>query len=537
MDSIKTEIVIVGAGPGGYAAAFYAADLGKKVILIEREKRLGGVCLNRGCIPSKALLYATHQIVNARESERLLKAAKKGDGASSELHLEAGNRLLASTGQLGRDFLNLVLEAGDWDEDRAFSEPSEPNLLQHIQADLFHLRDRGQEDCPRLAVSTTDDSLRVHSCHSPLREVEVLYDHLLDWFARDPKLAPRDVLVMTPDVETYAPFIQAVFDAPEDAGKRIPFSVADRGIRATSQIIAAFFNLLSLPATRLEATSVLRLLEAETVRTKFGLSESDLDTIRVWIRRTNIRWGQDAQQRESLGLPALPENTWRQGMDRLLLGYAMAGRGERMFNKVLPFDDVEGANAAVLGHFAEYLQRLFDASLNTPQVVEKRLIYMTPEWKDAFRYAATLADQLGLEMAIAGSPGWSESGGPWVPPSQAMKKYVWSETVVEGGKPFSGTLAKPPSTTGPFQNIPGSRGGAGVYWRNVLEQEVSKVKARGIVLYGVIGCSFQSIDKEMWRSYFHEKGIPSINLEGSFQTGAPTGQLMTRVKAFIEMLS
>jgi benzoyl-CoA reductase/2-hydroxyglutaryl-CoA dehydratase subunit BcrC/BadD/HgdB len=82
-----------------------------------------------------------------------------------------------------------------------------------------------------------------------------------------------------------------------------------------------------------------------------------------------------------------------------------------------------------------------------------------------------------------------------------------------------------------------SRGGAGVYWRNVLEQEVSKVKARGIVLYGVIGCSFQSIDKEMWRSYFHEKGIPSINLEGSFQTGAPTGQLMTRVKAFIEMLS
>ena len=65
---IKTEIVVVGAGPGGYAAAFYAADLGKKVILVEREKRLGGVCLNRGCIPSKALLYATHQIVNARES-------------------------------------------------------------------------------------------------------------------------------------------------------------------------------------------------------------------------------------------------------------------------------------------------------------------------------------------------------------------------------------------------------------------------------------------------------------------------------------
>jgi hypothetical protein len=96
----------------------------------------------------------------------------------------------------------------------------------------------------------------------------------------------------------------------------------------------------------------------------------------------------------------------------------------------------------------------FDAALSTPQIVDHRLVYMTPEWKDAFRYAATLADQLGLEMAIAGSPGWSESGGPWVPPAQAMKKVVWSETRVEGGRPFSGALPKPPSTTGLFQNIP-----------------------------------------------------------------------------------
>jgi len=95
----------------------------------------------------------------------------------------------------------------------------------------------------------------------------------------------------------------------------------------------------------------------------------------------------------------------------------------------------------------------FDAALNTPQVVEKRLIYMTPEWKDAFKFTATLADKLGLEMAIAGSPGWSESGGPWVPPSQAMKKFVWSELSIEGGRPFTGVLPKPPSTTGPFQNI------------------------------------------------------------------------------------
>lgn len=80
-------------------------------------------------------------------------------------------------------------------------------------------------------------------------------------------------------------------------------------------------------------------------------------------------------------------------------------------------------------------------------------------------------------------------------------------------------------------------GGAAVYSREVIESEIAKVKARGLVLYGYIGCSFASVDREMWRNYFHERGIPSINLEGSYQTGAPTGQLMTRVKAFIEMLS
>ncbi|MFD3003759.1 glycosyl hydrolase [Pontibacter toksunensis] len=96
----------------------------------------------------------------------------------------------------------------------------------------------------------------------------------------------------------------------------------------------------------------------------------------------------------------------------------------------------------------------FDAGLTTPQIVDKRLTYMTPEWKDAFRFATLLADSLKLEMAIAGSPGWSESGGPWVPAKDGMKKLVWTETRVKGGKQFAGTLPKPPTTTGEFQNLP-----------------------------------------------------------------------------------
>ncbi len=96
----------------------------------------------------------------------------------------------------------------------------------------------------------------------------------------------------------------------------------------------------------------------------------------------------------------------------------------------------------------------FDANLATPQIVDKPLVYMTPEWKDAFRFAASEADRQGLELAIASSPGWSETGGPWVSPEDAMKKLVWSETRVVGGKRFAGTLAVPPSVTGPYASLP-----------------------------------------------------------------------------------
>ncbi len=96
----------------------------------------------------------------------------------------------------------------------------------------------------------------------------------------------------------------------------------------------------------------------------------------------------------------------------------------------------------------------FDAAIVTPQIVEKPLNFMTPEWKDAFLFTTKLADSLGLEMAVAGSPGWSESGGPWVRVKDGMKKIVWSEVRVKGSLPFTGRLPKPPSTTGVFQNLP-----------------------------------------------------------------------------------
>src|ERR1700733_13996335 len=102
---------------------------------------------------------------------------------------------------------------------------------------------------------------------------------------------------------------------------------------------------------------------------------------------------------------------------------------------------------------------IFEGAINTPQVAPHRLIYMTPEWKQAFNYAVTTARGMGMEVAIASSPGWSETGGPWVPAAQGMKKMVWSATCIEGGRPFIGKLAHPPQVDGTFQNfqVPGRR--------------------------------------------------------------------------------
>jgi hypothetical protein len=96
----------------------------------------------------------------------------------------------------------------------------------------------------------------------------------------------------------------------------------------------------------------------------------------------------------------------------------------------------------------------FDANLATPQIVDKRLVYMQPDWKEAFRHAVITAETKGLEFTIASSPGWSQTGGPWVRPEDGMKKLVWSQTSVAGGQRFHGRLADLPHVTGPYQNLP-----------------------------------------------------------------------------------
>jgi len=208
-------------------------------------------------------------------------------------------------------------------------------------------------------VNAPDKSIQVHSCHSPMREIEVLHDQLLAMFEEDPDLLPKDIIVMAPDIETYAPYIQAVFDAQPDSELRIPFSIADQSPRRENRVAEGFLALLELVESRFGAAQVVRLLEFPGIKEAFGLIESDLRMIERWIQETRIRWGRDQDDRRQFGLPGFSENTWRAGLERLLLGYAMPGENQCMFDGILPFDYIEGTEVKILGRFLEFTDRLF----------------------------------------------------------------------------------------------------------------------------------------------------------------------------------
>jgi exodeoxyribonuclease V gamma subunit len=284
-----------------------------------------------------------------------------------------GNPLVTSWGKVDTDLTDLLLETeerlgvpiANGSEEFEDFEPS--NLLGILKSDILKSQNRGAEAddgaTPRAIVTPGDRSLVLHSCYSPMREVEVLYDQLLDCFETMPGLRPRDILVMTPEIEKYAPLIRGVFGYPEKDSMRIPYSLADRHPRSESLPIDTFLSLLELPGSRYTAPQIFALLGSRALRRRFGFSDEDLSLIRDWIEETAIRWGVDAADRTRVGLPALDANTWRHGLDRLLLGYAMEGR-ERLFEGILPHDEVEGDGAEVLGRFITATEALFRLTEN-----------------------------------------------------------------------------------------------------------------------------------------------------------------------------
>jgi exodeoxyribonuclease V gamma subunit len=297
-------------------------------------------------------------VLDEKEMHRLAPAS--GSAVYSEtLHMDSGHPLLASMGGLGRDFLYLISEQEAHFED-CFEEISGQTLLSSVQADILHLR-KATCDLRAAIGGFADRSIQVHACHSPMREIEVLHDRLLEMFENVPQLEPRHVVVMAPDIGSYAPYIEAVFGSRLNERHRIPFSIADQSARQESRLIESFFSLLAMPRSRFGATRVLGLLEEGAVRRRFGLRAADLEIIERWVCDLNIRWARDAQERAGDGLPATRENTWEFGIERLLLGYALPGGEKRLFAGILPYDMVEGSDARVLGRFLEYLAQLFEA--------------------------------------------------------------------------------------------------------------------------------------------------------------------------------
>ncbi|MCG8462052.1 MAG: exodeoxyribonuclease V subunit gamma, partial [Holophagales bacterium] len=265
-----------------------------------------------------------------KETARLRRRLR-GRGLELDLegqHFQEGHPLLAALGRQGRDFFSLLQEADTtgaaWHEldfhDPA-PEPASAPALAVLQSDILHLRQR--PDCERLSVAPGDDSLEIHCCHSPLREMEALRDRLLDAFERDPELRPSEVLVLVPDVERYAPYIQAVFGVERPGTPELPFSIADRKAGREQPPSESFLTILDLIAARLTVRQVFDLLDVPAIRHRFELRAEELPELERRVADSGVRWGLDgARKARVFGLPGEPANTWRAGLDRLLMGYA-----------------------------------------------------------------------------------------------------------------------------------------------------------------------------------------------------------------------
>ncbi|MHC1699132.1 MAG: exodeoxyribonuclease V subunit gamma [Geobacteraceae bacterium] len=276
-------------------------------------------------------------------------------------HRIEGNPLLASLGRLGRDFSETILDYGEASggTDDLYRQTSGANLLELIQNDILALEGPGEPGSAKLSIQPEDLSLKVHCCHSPMREVEVLHDTLLGMFAALTDLAPRDILVMTPDIETYAPYISAVFEGSPGGGRRIPYSIADRSIRCDGLLTQALLAIFDLPGTRFPVTRIMEILSFPAVCASFGIDGADLDQLRSWLEELRVRWGMDEDEREREGFPRYRENSWRAGLDRLLLGYAMPDENA-LFNGILPFDDMEGDSPERAGKLVRFVEMLHD---------------------------------------------------------------------------------------------------------------------------------------------------------------------------------
>ncbi len=289
----------------------------------------------------------------------------------SDLYIVKGNSLLGSLGTQGREFFGLINSLNEEGGETLFDEnPATDTLLHKIQRDIQELRNPANENNPDEAlIDDGDRSIQIHSCHSPMREVEALFENLIDMFDRDASLLPKDVMVLVPEIEKYAPYIEAVFNSRQYEDPQWFFAtIADRRRSCSDAETTAFIGILNLCSGRFKAPDLLDILENPAVSDRFGIDEDKLPLVRQWICDANISWGIDREFREQTVGTAFYENSWRFGLARMQAGFAMGGNqagDEAIFTggysgDILPCGGFSEQNAELLGRFVEFMELLFE---------------------------------------------------------------------------------------------------------------------------------------------------------------------------------
>jgi len=302
-------------------------------------------------------------------------------------HHDVAHPLLATLSRDVRELQrSLAVEAVD--HHHPVGEPP-ATLLGWLQADL-----RANQVGSGRTLAEADRSVQVHACHGQARQVDVLRDVLLGLLQDDPTLEPRDILVMCPDIETYAPLITAGFGLGEVApgghpAHRLRVRLADRALTQTNPLLGVVAHLLVLAEGRATASQVLDLAEAAPVRRRFGFTDDDLDGLTAWVRESGIRWGFDKEHRQPFGLEDYVNNTWSFGADRVLAGVALSDDSHTWLDQTLPLDDVGSNRVELAGRFAEYVARLRRVS---DRLTGTRSL---AEWIDALTEAVDLLTVVG----------------------------------------------------------------------------------------------------------------------------------------------
>ncbi|MBT2341366.1 MULTISPECIES: exodeoxyribonuclease V subunit gamma [Pseudomonas] len=325
------------------------------------------LCVHNPCRHHWADIVADKDLLRHQYKRQARKSGMPMALDPQTLHQHA-HPLLAAWGKQGRDYINLLDSYDDPNSYRSvfrdgridlFSDGNPTTLLGQLQDDILELRPLNETREHWPPVDTTrDGSIRFHVAHSAQREVEILHDQLLAHFSADPTLRPRDIIVMVPDIDSYAPHIRAVFGQLDRTDPRfIPFTLTDQGQRGRDPLLIAVEHLLKLPDSRFPVSEILDLLDVPALRERFGIDEADLPTLHRWIEGAGIRWGMNAEHRAGLGLPAeLEQNSWRFGLRRMLLGYAV-GRSEA-YEGIEPYDEIGGLDAALIGPLVALLDAL-----------------------------------------------------------------------------------------------------------------------------------------------------------------------------------